>query len=551
MTGSTDALTWAPLVIPLLAACVVGFVPHRWLSNLKRHWLYLTALLLMAVAAWALGLVSKSAPPAVVADRTAFGRFPSLAWDDLAVFFALLSSGAHVGVGLTNQAHLERRAQVVARLLLAAATCAAFAAADLYTLCLAWGLAELTLFGLRAIEATPGHGRWTAWNTWAGWTSIALLVAAALLVPEGEGQGGWQAALGGNLSSTLLLLAVIVRIGVPPLSGHVLRHQETFLVSLWMGAALWLRLVANPAALPASRYLAPVGGGLMLAVGLMAVLAPHVEAALPYAVANSVAIAVLAPLISPQEGAAVALLAVINATLMVALLGAREQLLPFTPLGRWTRIPEGIALASWVGMPLTLGFLIHWVFLRISLQASLSSLVFCSSVSFLLSAAPAWRGALALFGSDETPPVEAHWSRWVGISSAGALALAALVVGVAPGVLSWVGVGPVAVLGPGQSAGGGADQFGSLVYLALLGPLVGGLSLQYLLRDLPHAAKHWLNLIRGVLLLDWLVLLLEEGLTRLEQHADRILSAVEGGFYLGWSLIWGLVILFFLFGGRV
>jgi len=551
MTGLSGILPWIPLLVPLFAAGLVGLAPKRWLAAPRRHWVYLGALLLGVVAALFAHLGIAKAAPASTGDLAAFERTGRLAWDNLALFFALLFSGIHVAVGVASQGSAGNRPKTAAILLLATASFGVFAAADLYTLCLMWGLSDLALLWLRAGEAPEGHGRRTAWNTWGGLASTVLLVTAALLVPESEGHSVWQAATTAEAPAAFLMLAVIMRIGVPPLSGHLLQHWETFLGSLWMGASVWLRLVADPVILPAGGYLAPVGAGMMLAAGLLTVLAPSTATALPYAALQSLTIAVLAPLIAPQEGAAVALLAALNVTLIVALLAINDRIDPFPPLGRWTRIPEGIALASWMGMPLALGFLVHWAFLRICWLASLQSLVFCGSISFLLAAAPAWRRLLALFGSDETPLAEAHWSRWAGAGSAIALALALLVTGVAPGALSWVGVGAAGALGVERLLGSEADLVGSLVYLAFLGPLIGGLSLQHLLRDLPEAATRWLERARGVLLLDWLVLLLEEVLTRWQLQVDRILSAIEGGFYLGWSLIWSLMIMLFLFDGRI
>jgi hypothetical protein len=93
---------------------------------------------------------------------------------------------------------------------------------------------------------------------------------------------------------------------------------------------------------------------------------------------------------------------------------------------------------------------------------------------------------------------------------------------------------------------GDREVVGTLVYTALLGPLVGGLCLQRWLGRLPAAARRPLRLLRGVLFLDWLVVLLEEGLTRMQGLLDRALRAVEGTFYLGWSLLWVISMALFL-----
>jgi formate hydrogenlyase subunit 3/multisubunit Na+/H+ antiporter MnhD subunit len=553
MTGLEAILPWSPLLIPLCAACAIGLLPGRWVPARRRRWFYLGALF---VAAAVLFVARLGAEPTAAfrafAPWAAYGRAPHLAWDSLALFSALLFVGIYIALGAAIHECATRRLQPLALLVLAAACLGVFAAADLYTLCLMWGLSEVALLCLRVIQAPEEGGRRAIWNTWGGLASTVLLIVAAILTPVSEGLTDWQALSTARAPMALMMAVVVLRIGIPPLSGGIMRHWQAYLASLWMGAVVWLRLIDNAAALPAGLHMAPVGAVLMVLTGLLAALMPDLATALPYAVLNSLSIVLLAPIIAPQEGLAIVLLTVLDLSLAMTLLCVSGQISSFRPLGRWARASEGVALASLMGAPLTPGFLSRWAFMRICLLASLGPLAFCASISFLLVAASAWRRLLGLFAADDALQEEAPWPLKVAAGSGAILALGLVVVGVVPGVLSWVWRGN---LGQGlrlaQLFSGEGDILGILVYMAILGPVVGGLSVQHLMRGVPAGATRLLDLFRGVLLLDWLVVLIEEALTRLQLLANRILGAIEASFYLGWSLVWSLTIILFLYDRRI
>lgn len=549
MTGPEALLPWAPLLVSFGGAWIAGLLPERWLPASKRRHLYLAVLFATA----SIALVARRFPmPSLRAPSTTLPAYlmaPHLAWDDAALLFSLLLTGIYLFVRITSLDRQDSRSETSALLALVGASLGVFASANLYSLCLMWALSDLALLYLRVTHIPDENGRRAVWNTWGGLVSTTLLVMAAVIVPVSEASDQWQALASARIPAALVMIASILRMGIPPLSGSVKQHWETYLVSLWTGALVWLRLTSEAPAFPSGFYVTSSGAAIMIAAGLLAALMPNLTSALPYTVLHGVSIIILAPIIAPEEGLAIALFMVLDLSFIMALICIDDHLAPFPPLRRWVRIPGGVALASLMGMPSTLGFLSHWAFLRACWLSNLHALLFWGSLSYLFVAVPAWRRFADISSQAGEQQPKTHGQLWIALCSALTLASSLVLMGIAPGVVSWIGKGfwpQTRALHLGLLFKGEPDMIGTLIYMVILGPLIGGLGVQRLTGQMPSRVERSLELLRALLAMDWLILFIEDSLSRLQSLVNRILGAIEGVFYLGWSLVWGLIVLLFL-----
>jgi len=543
-------LPLAPMWLPLVGSVLVWRLPMRGPLARVRRWGYVAILGL----AW-LALLFASANRTLTIE-TQYTQYPlslysppaKFVFDPLATGLSLLLMGAMGLIGLSLMARPRTRLEPMT-LALVGMCVAALAAGDLFTLCLAWGAMELTLLGvalIRAPEETIPQGLRGMWN---GLLSTVAVIAAAALVLSQHNASDWSYLAEGGAPFRLLMLAALLRLGVYPLPGSFKRRWDIYLASLCAGGALWIRLASLATALPSSHLLITIGGGALLVTGLLAAFAPDFSTALPYILLNGTAAMVLGPVVEPRAGVATALVWVINLTLCLALLRMDVQIRPLAPLGQKVRIPFGIALGSLAGAPLTLGFVAHWLFLRLCWSNGAHPLVWIGAISWALITLPMWP-RLRLIRRELNLAHAPRRNIWLAFSCATLTAALLIVLGVAPSLLRSINIDSAFALDLAYLKGWlwpGWLTFIVLAFLTVLAPLPASYFFSSPATRFLQRIGHWLDLVSALLELEWLYLGLARVGERLGYLTSLTLIAIEEAFYLGWTLVWGLVlVLYFL-----
>jgi len=91
-------------------------------------------------------------------------------------------------------------------------------------------------------------------------------------------------------------------------------------------------------------------------------------------------------------------------------------------------------------------------------------------------------------------------------------------------------------------------QFAAIVLMAIVFPAMGSYALQGLWASLPDRIGPWVDTLGALLEMDWLHAGIDYVLGRVGRVMARTLMAVEEGLYLGWALLWGLVLALYLVG---
>jgi hypothetical protein len=556
MSAVSGALTALALFLPLAGALALWLLPsNAVLMRFRRR----AAALILGVTTLLL-LVSRLAGTSATfpfwQPLFAVGATIEFAADPLGSGVALLCSLAVTIVCLATLARPLERHEAAGMLWLVGATAGVTLAANLLTLCLAWLLLSLGLFFadlLRAPEEGVPH---IVRNSWSGLLSSATLVAATVALLNRPGGGGRLVdVFVDGLPQRYLMAAALLRLGIYPLPGSLRRNWLAYMASLAAGAYLWLRLVAlAPGALPWQGWLVPLGAGTLLASGLLAVLLPDLALALPALLLNGLTLVVLAPLIDRSAGMGVGLAAAAGLLLSLAVLRADSQVRPFGALGRWARAPLVLALGALVGWPGTVGFTTHWLFLRLCAQGGRRDLLLIAAVSFLLITVPVWPRLRYLAREVCHATVPSPGQAWLSVTMAMLGAVLLVTLGLTPtlGGLLWPDAPASAreLVAPSVVTmfSGGLVEFTTLVLVAIVFPAMGSYALQGLWDSLPLRITRWGDVLCTFLELDWLYAGLDRLFERIGRVLARTLVAVEEGLYLGWTLLWVLVVALYLIG---
>lgn len=541
MNKAANLLPLFPLIIPILGAWFVGLWPQQGRFQRVRKWLYIGWLFLAVASLLPKGVKSEVNFP-LPASLAFLPEGFSFRWDAPARLMAVFWMGA---IALARTASLggERvpsrgRAEESSLLTLYAASLAALSAGNLLTLCVAWGAAEVILACAHTLH-TPEEKRRSFWNAWGDLCALFLLVVATVLLLAGQGNTAWESISFTRLAWGLLLSSAALKMVTPALSGRIMDHSETFSSSLAIGALLWCRaLTLCPAPWAGVGIGISLVATLLMGTGLLAALTPGFSSAVGHIALHRLIMALALSFLSPvAEGVAAFWMMALNLLSAVALLRASEIL--WQNGHRWARWGKAWALLALLGMPLTPGFIVHWAFFRQTYLSAWRPLLFWGSLSLLLTSVPVWQRLLNLF-----PPrgMLLKHKPWLSRATAGAMALLSagnLVLGIAPslGVGVWGGVALP------HFWEGSPNLLGTLTYIVLLGPFLGGYGLGRVLAGLPSLWARALQGLRGILVLDWLVYLIEEFLIRLQAFVDIALAAIERRFYLAWTLIWGIAMI--------
>jgi formate hydrogenlyase subunit 3/multisubunit Na+/H+ antiporter MnhD subunit len=468
--------------------------------------------------------------------------------DGLAFLFAALI--ALVGLatfapGSGRSEGLEESSYPALLALLAAGLGFVFSA-NLITLCISWVLFDLTF--LWTLSASDHAGSWTRMVPRIlnlSCLACLSLLAAALLLSQGDDSLSLRAGFISAPVFGLILLAALMRVGLYPLH-------------LWMP-------IGVEASLPARSllHLVPASAGLYL----LARLSAWANGVLPYGqaltIAGSLAFFVgallawieadpsktLSFMMLSQVGYAIASLAIAKPPAMLAILWPSLNLVPCLgllflsqdrsePGSPWSRAASGLAIASLGGVPLTLGFVGRWhlyhslltgghlAFLALSLLAE----------TFLFAALLRMWSVVSIKAS---PSGLTHER----LSLVGATLLAApvLILGLHPPVLRPLMEGVTVPTLAGLLRSTTIFQWAAL----FLPPLGSYLLQRYRQRIFDPVESFWLKLSIA-LRLEWLYSFLGQ-IVAGAAGALRIVGRVsEGRGYLGWIAVVGLLAFLFL-----
>lgn len=542
MTKPANLLPLLPLLVSLLGACWVGLWPERGLLKRSREGLYVGWLFLVALSLGATAVEREMAVP-LPSILSFLPEGPSLLWDAPARWMAAFLLGTNAFMTavplLAGQGPSRGRLEAAMLLVLYGASLAALSAGNLLMLCLAWSVGEMATAAIHVARAQAEERRYILWSTWGGIASLFFLIGAMSLLTVSQGRTAWADVPASPWAWAMLLVSAMLRMVIPSLSGRFLEHVETRFPSLAMGALLWGRLfTVSSQPFPLEGPWGAIGAGILFATGLVAALTPDFSKAFAYIASNRLAMALFASLLGLAEGPAIAWMTILTLIMAAALLRAGEAL--SQSQGRWGPLGRTWALLGLLGAPLTPGFLAHWAFLRGAWLEGIHPLVFWGSLSLLLTAVPVWRQLATPFDFSRVSRGPGGWAQWAAVGGMAVLSAWNLALGIAPHLAWSVWGGGMGLSSPWE---GSPELLGTLTYIALLGPLLGGYGLGRVLEGLPGLWERALRVVRGILVLDWLVYFAEETLVRLQAFADEILAAIERRFYLAWTLIWGIAMI--------
>ena len=405
--------------------------------------------------------------------------------------------------------------------------------ANLITLCLSWAFLDLSLLFLvvgqrRNQAASDAWGRALTMGSLAG---LSLVVAALFL----DGYG-----LSPVLVPSLLLVAALVRASFYPMHFWMLTDAEmepsvsTLLqvISIVTGLSLLSRLQDfSPQGLAYQSQLVTISGLALLATALSAWAEQDRRKTISYIAINQVALAVLsAAVVGPQAKSSL-LWSAISLALGLSLL----NLWPPEPervgrYGLWLRAPTGLAIASLMGLPFTMGFVG-----RIALYRSLFALGQPYLWGLSMVADVVLFAALFRIGADlaQFSIPSSQSSLWVPqLASVIIVAVPLVLLGIYPPLASFI----IADMDLPAAAEliGRADI---TLWAALLLPLAGGYVLHRGQKAiLERSAAFWRGL--GALLgLDWLYRWLWKVGGGIGAVLRGLAQVTEGRGYLGWTLL--------------
>lgn len=552
MSAVSGALTALPLFLPLAGALVLWLLP----SGDPMPWLRRRAAAVLLAATTLLLLVHLIVGASIDLPfwRPLFSAGATIAFaaDPLGNGLALLCALAVTIVCVAALARPLERYEAAGMLWMVGSVTGVALAANLLTLCLAWVTMDVGLLFVDTMRA-PEEGIPRAVRNALGGllSSVALLSGTVIALSRIGGESGLVTLALDDLSLRFFMGAALLRLGIYPLPGSLKRNWLAYLPSVCAGSYLWLRVVGLAAGtLPWQDWLVPLGGGALLASGLLAFLSSDLAVAVPALLLNGLTVIVLSPLIDRSVGFGVGLAATGGLVLGLAVLRADGQVRPLAPFGRWARAPLALALGSLVGWPGTVGFTAHWLFLRLCWLGGRGGLLLVASASFLLVTVPLWPRLRQVMREVCPPAVPSLRLAQLALAMAALGALFLVILGLTPTLfgLFWPDVPnvvPPSVIG---MFSGNLVQFTTLVLTAVVFPAMGSYALQELWESLPERIGHWGDTLSILLELDWLHAGLDFLLGRVGRVLARTMAAVEEGLYLGWALLWVLVVALYLVG---
>lgn len=535
-----------PVLILMLGAAITAiaarFMPSRErdaLALLMAGGAFVSALFLVYPPALHV-LISPWHSPTLLESQLAYTT------EGLATPFALLTSLVCLAVILSlskwqgETADNSESPRYPAVFVVSAAGLSFTYSANLITLCLSWAFLDLSLLFLvvglgHNQAASSGRGRALMMSSLTG---LGLVVAALLL----DGQ-----SLRPALVPSLILVAALVRASFYPTHFWILADAEveppanTLLqtISVVTGLSLLSRLPAvSPQVLPYQSRLVAISSLALLATALAAWAEQDRRRAISRVAINQVALAVLSVAVVGLQAKSSLLWSAISLVLGLGLL----NLWPPEPAragryGLWLGVPTGLAIASLMGLPFTMGFVGRAAVYRSLFALGQPYLWGLSLVADVVLFAALFRiGVDFLQFSIPNSPFSVLHSRlslWVPY-------LAGVIILAAPLVLLGIYPPLVSFLVADMDLPAAAELIGRAdvaLWAVLLLPLVGGYVLHRGQRaTLERSAAFW-KCLAALLGLDWLHRWLWEVVRGIGAVLRGLGLVTEGEGYLGWILL--------------
>jgi hypothetical protein len=533
-----------PILVPLAGILICLIAKRRIDGNPSVRIIYVTAIAATALSllgAWALGANTAAVP--VSSHR--YLSIPSAPlWTPLGYWAATLLLAMLLLGQLVGPKRPMTRARCGIFLAFLAAAMATVSASNTVSLLLAWSIPLWLVLYLRTTSGDDAE-HLSRWDVWASWASIGLLILGVTAWSREQADVLDLVTIGPGLAFSAMGLAAALRLFSWPLASGPGRWWQLHAMSLITGFVLWLRLGI---ALDITTSLIPASGTVaaaFLAVGLL--VGPHDDrsSVLPYGLGYWLALSLLAPLLDPQRGFAVSLLI---ATQLIACFLAFHI---YTVSRDSTWLAQCPRLAAWAalsGLPLTSGFVVHWVFAQICLGTGRPDLLFVASIGYLLVAIPVWR---RFQGLSKELPARLSLQRPGRPVDLVLLVPAALLVllGFWPHLLGtlWPNMGlGLEALQHGQLWGDSFQERFSLLVATLLIPMAGSLLASQRAEGLLESGHRALERARQGIGMGWLYLLVEQLLDRVLAALRKGLENVEEALPLGWTLLWTLALVYYL-----
>lgn len=478
--------------------------------------------------------------------------------DGLAFLFAALvalAGLATIATCLGRSEDLEGSSYAALLALLAAGLSFIFSA-NLITLCLSWVIFDLTfLWALAASDHGGSRMRSVPRILNLNCLACLSLLAAALLL----GQGDDSLSLRSSSISTpvfgLILLAALVRAGLYPLhlwmpigvQASLASRSLLHLVTASAGLYLLARLSAWPngvvslskdGGLPYGQALI-IASSLAFAIGaLLAWAEADLSKILSFIMMSQVGYAIASLAIAKPPTRVVILWPSLNLVLCLGLLFLSQD--RFEPGNSWPRAASGLAIASLVGVPLTSGFVGRWHLYHSLLTGSHLAFLALSLLAeiFLFAALLRMWSAVSINPS----PSELAYER-LSVVGAALLAAPILILGLHPPVLR-----PLIEVVPFPTLVGLLRSTTIARWVAFFLPPLGGYLLQrHRQRIFDPIEIFWLKLSTA-LRLEWLYSLLGQIVTGAAGTLEIVGRVSEGKGYLSWIAVMGLLVFLFLRG---
>jgi hypothetical protein len=538
------------MLLPLAMAVLLGLLSPRCLPEPIVRALAATGCLSGALAlilSVVLRLVVASVP--LASPSLLAGRALTFTWDGLGTLFGLLlATGLGIQVAILRSEPLPSY-RAIGTCVLAGAGLAGCAAADLITLCYCWGVMDLTAMVLGMLGANEEQAPAARRHAWANAAATILTILALLLVAYDQGRTFWSFLALQNTGFVLVASAALLRLGAYPLPSSFGARWHGALVPIATGGLLWMRVGSVAPFTPGNAALVTLVTAGLLAAAIMAALAPDLKGAMPGLILHSLSMAVLAPMLDTITGFAASLMALVNVALCLTVVVVERNRGAIPLLRRWDRLPSGIAWASLMGCPLTLGFAAHWLFLRVCWLAGAGWILTVSVFSFLLVAVQCWRAGRQLLQSPISEQEPVSWRAWPPFVSAAVPALVLILAGLNPAWLEriWRGGFPgfdLPSLGALFSGGRGSTLV--LLLATVVIPMGGAYSWLRWRPGLSIESEPLLTRLGATLSLEWFYLGIEQGLLVIQRLLRRILNSTEESFFMGWILVFSASVLLFL-----
>ncbi|MFQ6058781.1 MAG: proton-conducting transporter membrane subunit [Anaerolineae bacterium] len=450
----------------------------------------------------------------------------------------------------------EKNRLYAASFFLTAAGLSLVLSANLITLCLSWVLLDLGIFLVINLQGGDGPPLPAAIRALAtnGVAGMALL-AAALMVSQSEASLVLVRGVVPLLALSLLALAALVRmglypahLGLPATEGRLWANALYRLIPASAGVYLLVRaysLARGP--LPVEDTLLLLGSLAVVASAILAWGEKRVNGILSWVAINQVSYVVLAMGLGTPQMAIVALLQAVNLVLALGIFFLSQGMAEGAPsrlhaLG--VQALRTVAVASLLGLPLTLGFWVRWGFYRQAVEGGAWPLVLLSAVASALLLPP----LMASLRSAPSRPGRLTETGWAGL---GLLALPLVLLGLQPLLLMPL-VRPVggAASRPylGQLIPSTYPLLGLEIVAAILLPLLAGYGLYRAWQAFAERGEVLVQAICTALDLAWLYRLLWRGILRLGAALQGLAAFTEGKYALAWVVLLALVVVLLILG---